>query len=239
MPGIGIKLPAVGDLHNIPQVHHCHPMADMLYHCQVMGNKQIGQAQLFLQLFQEVDDLGLDGHIKSRDGLITDDDIRVCRQGPCNPHPLPLAAGKFMGHPVLQGRIQAHQSKQLIHPSVVGFPAGDKMMDQQGLPYQILHRLTGIQGTVGILENHLYGLPLWPEFLFLHGQNLLPHQADAARGALDQFEDSSGCRGLPAAGFPYQAQGLPPADGKGNTVQNRQLPHGPVQEPFLHGIAYL
>ena len=49
----------------------------MFYHSQVMGYKQISQAQLGLQFLQQVDDLGLYGNIQRGYGFIADDHIRL------------------------------------------------------------------------------------------------------------------------------------------------------------------
>ncbi len=40
----------VGQLHDLAQVHDRDPMRDMLDHTQVVGDKEVRQAQLFLQV---------------------------------------------------------------------------------------------------------------------------------------------------------------------------------------------
>ena len=69
-------------------------MAD---HGQIVGDKQVGKAEPLLQLLQNIDYLGLDGHIQSRDWLIAHNKLRLRRQGPGNADSLPLAAGKLVG----------------------------------------------------------------------------------------------------------------------------------------------
>ena len=64
-----------------------------------MGHKQVGDPHLILNLLQQVDDLGLDGHIQGRDRLVTDNESGIQGHGPGNGDPLPLAAGKLMGIP--------------------------------------------------------------------------------------------------------------------------------------------
>ena len=63
-------------LYHLAQVHNRSAVRDMPHHAQVMGDKQIRQPKLLLQLFEQVDNLGLDGDIQGRDGLITNDQIR-------------------------------------------------------------------------------------------------------------------------------------------------------------------
>ena len=57
-------------LHHGAQVHHHHPVADVLDHRQIMRNEHQRQVHLALQLPQQLNDLGLDGHIKCRQGLV-------------------------------------------------------------------------------------------------------------------------------------------------------------------------
>ena len=99
MARILIQLPAVCHFRHHSQIHDAHPVRNMADHGQVMGDKKIGQTQLFLQLAKQVDDLGLDGHVQGRDRLVTDDKLRLHSQSPGNSDPLTLAAGKFMGIP--------------------------------------------------------------------------------------------------------------------------------------------
>ena len=75
--GVAVKLITVRDFNHSAQVHYQNPVADMFYHSQVMGYKQISQAQLGLQFLQQVDDLGLYGNIQRGYGFIADDHIRL------------------------------------------------------------------------------------------------------------------------------------------------------------------
>ena len=60
MLGILIEFPICGQLHDASQIHDGHPVADMLHHAQVVGDEEVGEVHLFLELDKEVDDLGLD-----------------------------------------------------------------------------------------------------------------------------------------------------------------------------------
>ncbi len=42
----------------------------MLDDTQIMGDKQIGQSEFFLQIFQQVDNLGLNGNVQGRNGFV-------------------------------------------------------------------------------------------------------------------------------------------------------------------------
>ena len=68
----------------------------MLHHRQVVGNKQISDVSLFLQIIQQIENLRLDRDIQRRDRLIADDEIGIERQSAGDADALPLAAGKFV-----------------------------------------------------------------------------------------------------------------------------------------------
>ncbi len=57
-----------------------------------MGDKQIGQSQILLQVLQQVDDLRLDGNIECAHWFITQHHLRLEGQGPGNGDPLSLPA---------------------------------------------------------------------------------------------------------------------------------------------------
>ena len=46
-------------------------------HAKVVCDEQVGQSKLVLQVFQKIDDLGLDGYIQGRNWLIADNELGV------------------------------------------------------------------------------------------------------------------------------------------------------------------
>ncbi len=64
----------------------------MLDHAQVVGHEQICQAELLLQVLQQVQDLGLDRNVQGRDWLVADHQLRMGSQGSGNANALALAA---------------------------------------------------------------------------------------------------------------------------------------------------
>ncbi len=64
MSRIPVEFPAGRRLNDPPPIHHRYPIRDMLNHAQVMGNDKVGEPQPFLEIGQEIEDLGLDGDIE-------------------------------------------------------------------------------------------------------------------------------------------------------------------------------
>ena len=57
-----------------------------------MRNEQVSESQFLLQVFQQVDDLGLYRHIQGGDGFVADNQLRAQDQGSRNADPLTLTA---------------------------------------------------------------------------------------------------------------------------------------------------
>ena len=103
-------------LYTLPQIHHRDLIGDVLHHAQIMRNKEIRQADLLLQVHQEVQNLGLDGHVQRGHRLVADDKLGIHRQCPGDADPLPPAAIQLMGIGILQAGGQANGVHQLTHP---------------------------------------------------------------------------------------------------------------------------
>ena len=58
--GLLEDLVAGADLDDLAEVHHRHPVGDVAHHRQVVGDEEVGEAELVLQLLEQVHDAGLD-----------------------------------------------------------------------------------------------------------------------------------------------------------------------------------
>ena len=99
--GVGVLRPreqrgAVGDLDDLAEIHDRDAVADVLDDRDVVGDEQIGEAELALQVAQQVDDLRLHRDVERRDRLVADDQARVERQRAGDADALALAAGEFV-----------------------------------------------------------------------------------------------------------------------------------------------
>ena len=77
MHGIGVNFPRIHNFNNVPQIHNTYNIRDITYNRKVMGNENIGEAQIFLQLFEQFDNLRLNRNIQSGNRLIADNQFRV------------------------------------------------------------------------------------------------------------------------------------------------------------------
>ena len=76
------------------EVHHPDPVADVLDDREVVGDEQVGQAELLLEVVEQVQDLALDRHVERRDRLVADDELGVQGERPGDADALALAAAR-------------------------------------------------------------------------------------------------------------------------------------------------
>ena len=74
--------PHVGLLHELALVHHRDTVGEVRDDSHVVRDEDDGGAKLVAHPAQEVENLGLHGHIESGGGLVGDDDARVQTRAP-------------------------------------------------------------------------------------------------------------------------------------------------------------
>ena len=222
-PGVGVQGTPVqllrgSHLHQTALVHHPDAVGEVLHHRQVVGDEQDGQIHLLLEAVEQVDHLGLDGHVQRADGLVGNDEGGVHHQRPGDAHPLALSAGKLMG--IAGGVIpgQAHLVQDVVHPVKLLLFVGHAV-DLQPLGNDLLDGHPGVQGGNGILEDHLHIPRQVPLVLLAHPAGNAPAvEVDLAAGGVVQADDGAARGGLAAAAFAHQAEGLPPVHLEGHVV---------------------
>ena len=224
-----IDRPLIRDLDDFAEIHHRHPIRDMLHHAQIMRDEQQGQPQLRLQILQQIDDLRLHRDVERRHRLVAHHQPWPQYQRPRDPHPLALAAGKLMRKPLRRPHRQPDQPQHLRH-----LPprrrVGLRAMDQQRLHDDVFHRHARIERAVGVLENNLHPRPHRAQRPRVEPGDLLAVEMDGPAGRLDQADQQPPQRRLPAAGFPHQPQGLAGADAEIHPVHRPQRHAAAPQE---------
>ena len=146
----------VSDFDQLPQIHDTDLIRDVTHHGQIVRDKQIGDAFLFLIILEQIDDLGLNGNIERRDGLIADHQIRLKHQCPRNPDTLSLPAGELVrvAACMLSGQPDTvqHLIDQIVGRRLVWYDA----VGDQRLRNDVPDSHSRVQRGVWILENHLH-----------------------------------------------------------------------------------
>ena len=126
-----------------------------------MGDVDDRELHLLLDALDEFEDLGLDGHVQGRGGLVTDQDIRVGGEGDGDDHALPHAAGELMGIiPEALFRVgDAHQIQQLQRPGLRLLP-GRRAVEEDALHDLLADGHGGIEARHRVLKDHGDVLPV-------------------------------------------------------------------------------
>jgi len=90
-----VEMHGGGDFAQYSLEHHRHPVADIFYHPQIMGDKEHRQTVATSYMSQQVQYLGLHRDVQGADRLIAYQQLGRCDQCPGDADALTLAAGKF------------------------------------------------------------------------------------------------------------------------------------------------
>ena len=84
-------------LHDPPKIHHGDPVGQILHHRQIVGDENVGQPMLFLELIEQFEYLRLNGNVQRGDRLVADNQLRIDRERPRDADALALPAREFIG----------------------------------------------------------------------------------------------------------------------------------------------
>ena len=59
-----VQVGRIGDLDDLAQIHHDNSLADIFHDAQIMGDEEIGEIELLLQIHQQVQHLRLYRDVK-------------------------------------------------------------------------------------------------------------------------------------------------------------------------------
>lgn len=122
--GIGVErileqILGLGIFHTLAQIHDHDLVADVLDHAQIVGDKDIGQLFLILQIHQQIQDLCLNGNVQCRDRLVADDELRVHGQCAANADALAAAAVQLVAETLCITLIQTNGLHDLGDAGIV------------------------------------------------------------------------------------------------------------------------
>ena len=203
-----------GALDDFAGVHHHRPVSVARDDPHVVGDKEDGHVEPALQVVDQGQDLGLNGHVERRCRLVGDQQLGLTRERHGDHDPLAEAPGQLVRvimQPLCRVR-HAHEAEDfgrpgesllLGHPFVEHDALGDLAAD--------VHRR--VEGGQGVLEDHPdIVAPDRPDVVVGHGRKFLAAERDGttrhpAAGREEAHDRGSGHR-LAAAGLPDEADRL-------------------------------
>src|SRR5713226_7888092 len=92
----GGDLLRVSDLDDLAPIHHRDAGREVAHDWHGVRDKQICEAEIALELLQEIHDLRADADVESRDGFIGNNKLRPQGERAGDPDALTLASGEFV-----------------------------------------------------------------------------------------------------------------------------------------------
>ena len=171
----------VRNFYNLAQIHNRDLIADVLHDAQVVGDKEVGQIHLFLQILEQVEHLGADRNVQRRNRLVADDHFGVVDQGPGDNDSLALAAGKFVRIFVQVFFTQADNIQHLDDP-LAAFRLGDVVREVQRRLHRLHDGLSWIERCKRVLEDQLHLSAVLHHLVQCVFGNILPFIDNLAAG---------------------------------------------------------
>src|SRR4051812_44525549 len=198
----------VGELDDLAEVHHRDAVADVPHDAEVVGDEDDRQAELGLQLLEQVDDLRLDRDVERGDRLVGDDELRLQRDRARHADALALAAGELVREAVVVLRVEPHGVHEVLHALLALALVALDVVDDERLADDRADRLARVQGRVRVLEDHLHVAPQRLELRARLVRDVLAAVDQLAARRLEQPRDEAGRRRLAAAGLADDAERL-------------------------------
>ena len=193
-------------------------VAHVLHYAQIMGDKNNRNAELLLQVVEQVEHLRLHRLVQCGHRLVGQDDFRLHCQGPRHRHALPLPAAQAVGVFVEEGLLHSNRVQVAVCPPACLISGHLIGRQAEGDVLQYIH--LGVQGGVGVLKDHLHILPKGLHIL-PRGMGhvvLLPAELHCAAVRPDAVKEQPRNRGFSAAGLTDDAQHLPLLQAEGNVI---------------------
>jgi hypothetical protein len=84
-------------LHDLPGVHDCHSVGHLRNDTEIVGDEEHAQPELRFEGFEQLEYLGLHGHVESRGRLVGDEELGIAAQGDGHDHALGHPTGELVG----------------------------------------------------------------------------------------------------------------------------------------------
>ena len=151
-------------LDDLAEIHHRDAVGHVLDDGEVVADEQERQAELLLQVLQQVDDLRLDRDVERRDRLVADDEVGLGRERAGDADALALPAGELVRPAVHRVARQPHRVHQAPRP-VSSRSAADRgeaeIADRLG--QDVAHAHARVEARERVLEHHLHAPPQRPQ----------------------------------------------------------------------------
>ena len=136
-------------------IHHGDVVAHMLDHAEVVGDEERSDAEVLLQVHEQIEDLRLNAHVERAHRLVGDDEFGFARKRRGDTDALALPARKVRGQAVDQRGVESDAREEIEHaPVAVGRCADTEAIER--FPHAAADRPARIEAAIGVLEHRLH-----------------------------------------------------------------------------------
>ena len=233
MQRVRVEIVCRRDLDDAAEIHHRDAVGDVTHDREVVRDEEIGQLEVSLELFEQIDDLRPNRNVERRDRLVADDEVRIHRERARDSDPLSLAARELVRVARRSILRQTDAHEQIAH-APVRVALRREPMHAHRLGDHPTHRVPRIQGRERILEDHLHPPPQRPQVALAERREILPVEGDPPGRRLVQADDRPADRGLAAARFTDEPERLAALDRERDIVDRLDVADVPVEhDPAL------
>ena len=188
-----------------------------------MGDEDVGQTALTLQIVHQVQNLRLNGNVQCGNSFVTDNNPGVDGQSPCDTDSLTLTAGEFGGITIHVLALHIYFFQQ-VADALSALCLGLQTELFQRIRHGLIHSEGGVQRRLRILEDDLHFPSCLVQLTVVHLAKIsraIPEFINNLAGSgADQLQDSLTQGGLAAAGFTDNAQSFTFIDHQVNAVNS-------------------
>ena len=206
-----------GLLDDLAEVHDRDAVAEELDGREVVRDEEAGEAEVALEVAQQVEDRRLHRDVERRDGLVGDQQRRLHGEGAREADALALPAGELVRVAMPELGPQADLLEERDDPLVERASPGDPVQPER-LADDRSGRHPRVERRVRILEDHVHLAAQRPHLAAREVGDVGAEDADRPGGRLHEPRDAVADRGLAAAGLADQADQLARADRQRHAV---------------------
>ena len=197
-----------------------------------MGDEQVGEVALRLQLAEQVDHLRLHAHVEGRGRLVQHDEGRRQHEGARHRDALALPAGELVRIAMPRRWVEPDVDQRLGGAAIALLEARARLVHLQPFGDDVADRHARAERAIGVLEDYLEVAPERLHRLPRPALHLLAEHDDAALG-VDQAQECKAERRLAGSRFAHHPQRLAAPHLNVDAVHRLDVADGPAQQPAL------
>ena len=192
------------------------------------------------QVQQQVEDLGLDGHVERGHRLVADDELGLQHQGARDADALSLAARELVREAPGVVTAESHDLQVVADPLLADRGVAPAVLlvrlGDEPLADDVADRHPRVERADRVLEHDLHPAAEPLELVALLVEDVLAPQRDRARGGRQQLQQRLAQRRLAAARLAHEAQDLAGTDVEGDAIDGAHVAHVPAHDAAEDGV---